>query len=853
MSKKKSFRGLVVAESRLKALVDSENQEQPQGRSRLKALVPSSGFWSDFKQGATSPIRTIASAISGDPELRGLAPPAPTPDTLGGRTGEMMTESALLALPMGRILSTVKPAVTGLSKLRTFAQNAAHAIGQSFKRSPTKFVAAETALGGTSAAGGHFAQQYFPDSDAAQFIGEILGGTTPAAAPSAARAIGRSAMNIAEKLPLSGSIIKLGRDVGRMTDATTAGTRATERFSRGTQDPNTAVRNMDEAFIPGAREIMTPAQLSGESGLLSLEKSLIESSDKTVDKSANQLERLNSVIVGSLSGRNVSSEAAGRGLEETRTQYRTLLNSTLESAAKQSDDEIRKMFPLATAEEANRIVSANIDNALKQSNKAESDLYDLIDQSAISPTTSTTAAYRAARLEMGKTGAGDIPDFAKFFDPKSKSYLGRTTSIKEMRNAQSALREIARNARMGSGRSVNRNLARIADNLASAITDDLAMTSGGNPEAIRNAVAFSREQAEVFRQGTVGRILRTASDGGDNIPPALTLVESIGLGGPRGAQAFDDIVLAASGPETVGAMDSYLKHEFLNKAAFGGDFNESAATSFMRTNQGLLDRFPETKAQIEAVLSSRNSLDAARQLQKSSKLYDDRFVSKAALFIEEGPEKAFASVMGSRSPALEMDKLISMVGRDQTGEAMEGLRTGFYEYLLSESSSNGVVSGAKLSRVMGDEKSMAAVGRLFSGVDVERLQTIVRTAQRADMARGATPSKEGILGDELSGFVQTSLGIMGAAFGRATSSSLGGGTVQIPGIMAERFRGLGRMGLLNPAKRLVIDALQDEKLFRDVLLPSIKNPTAPLSEIGTRRLNAWALSAGSEYMEGEEN
>jgi hypothetical protein len=70
--------------------------------------------------------------------------------------------------------------------------------------------------------------------------------------------------------------------------------------------------------------------------------------------------------------------------------------------------------------------------------------------------------------------------------------------------------------------------------------------------------------------------------------------------------------------------------------------------------------------------------------------------------------------------------------------------------------------------------------------------------------------------------------------------------------MAERFRSLGRAGLLNPAKRLVIDALQDENLFKEVLMATIENPTGPLTPQATRRLNAWAASAGLGAMEQEE-
>lgn len=79
--------------------------------------------------------------------------------------------------------------------------------------------------------------------------------------------------------------------------------------------------------------------------------------------------------------------------------------------------------------------------------------------------------------------------------------------------------------------------------------------------------------------------------------------------------------------------------------------------------------------------------------------------------------------------------------------------------------------------------------------------------------------KEGILGDQLSQSAETFLGVLGAAAGRRSGRQIGiGGTVQIPGIIANRFRELGRAGVNNSAQRLIVEAIQDETLFREVLM-----------------------------------
>jgi len=63
---------------------------------------------------------------------------------------------------------------------------------------------------------------------------------------------------------------------------------------------------------------------------------------------------------------------------------------------------------------------------------------------------------------------------------------------------------------------------------------------------------------------------------------------------------------------------------------------------------------------------------------------------------------------------------------------------------------------------------------------------------------------------------------------------------------ASLFRDLGAKGLTNPAKRLIIAALNDEALFREVVMGQTPDPSAPVGQLApaaSRRLNAWAAGA----------
>lgn len=847
--------------SRLKSLVESPASPKSEPQSRLKGLVaPASNFFEDLGRGAVVPIRNMATMFSGDPELRGLPPVPAAPDSLGGRIGEVAVEAALMAAPMGAAASTVRRGAPAVSGIMNTLKNVTADIGAGFRASPSKFIASEGALGAASGAGGYYAQQAYPDSDAARFIGEIAGGLAPSAAGAAGKFTMQGVNYATDKMPLAGTakryVQKTWDEIAKTVDASTAGGRASNRFQRATggQSPEDIIASMDADIMPAARRLMTPAQLSNDPGLLSLERSIINETDSLRNKSVEQLESLNNVIRGGLT-RGTSSESARIGLETAQKDYNALLNQRVQVAALRADEIIERMLPQLGAEGANKIAARELQKALDDAVAQERELFAKIDMKAPAPTSNVRAELSRLTRQAGKAGAGSIPPYAiNLFTRRGSSFLGPMTTVNELRQAQSQLRNVARNNRVGSDPDFN--AARIADSLADSITEDLALSQGNNPQLLKEAVDFSRAKNQNFRQGTVGRILRTASDSGDVVPDALTLESSLGLGGARGAQAYDELVGAASfmqgqvPTEMAQAMDSYVKSEFLRSATRNGAINTSAAQTFMRNNESLLNRFPKIKTDISAAISAGNSLKAAEDLRKGGiSTFPDPNVSKAAIFINKGPTAAFDSVLNARNPRLETQKLMDLVSVDETGEALEGLRTGLMDYLIEKSSDGGFVSGEKLFEISSSQKGRAVIEKLLPPDEASRFYQVVRTAQRLDSARAAKPSAEGISGDKISGAANMLLGVLGAAYGRQVSSSLGGATIQIPSMFAEKFRQLGVSGLVNPARRLIVDAMQDEKLFKQVLMA--KNPDK-LSPEATRLLNAWAAGAAGRAITEEE-
>jgi hypothetical protein len=370
------------------------------------------------------------------------------------------------------------------------------------------------------------------------------------------------------------------------------------------------------------------------------------------------------------------------------------------------------------------------------------------------------------------------------------------------------MRETARNARAGDRR--NLNMARIADEIADAITDDLAQARAG-PEvadAISAAVGFSRELNDRFSRGTVGKLLGRQVTGGERVPASLTLEQSIGVTGPRAREALDDIKRAFASPEApgsevmIGAAEDFMRSRFLQRAVARGQLDVRSARRFVQENEELLGRLPGLRSQIDEAISSGEIL-TLRQRQRERVRLDDPKVSKATLFIQNGPVEAFRDItqLPATQAARETQQLVNRVSHDETGVALAGLKSGFLEFLLSgarerarDIQGSRFVSGFALRDSLNEPGARAAVSRLFTPDERQRLDAVVRDFIRLERRLGAPLSAEGVIGDRPSKVLETVAGITGAGVGRVQAapcrspawSLIGSATSSLPGCVIRR-------------------------------------------------------------------
>ena len=126
----------------------------------------------------------------------------------------------------------------------------------------------------------------------------------------------------------------------------------------------------------------------------------------------------------------------------------------------------------------------------------------------------------------------------------------------------------------------------------------------------------------------------------------------------------------------------------------------------------------------------------------------------------------------------------------------------------------------------------------------KRLLDIADVAENVERAVLAKPKPEGIIADTPSLLFSTFVKIAGARAGRALKT----GTIQAPAFTSRLFDKIRAVVTKDPARRLLIDAMENEDLFAALLTAGEKAET----KAARKQLNAWLLSIGAEQLSGDE-
>jgi hypothetical protein len=727
-------------------------------------------------------------------------------------------------------------------------QKVAKSIQDTMVRSPWLTGISELFAGGGAGVGRKVGEEKYPDNPAVQALFELGFGLGIATAPTVMK-------TVLAKTPVIGMAGRAAKKA--VVPFTKAGgrERAAARVRGLAEDPEAAALAIERGGP------LTPATRTGDRNLMALEKSVL----KTDAKLEGRFRQERTETVRNL--RREIQEMGGGGQISATRQFATsrmdrilsALDARLKQATTLSKQKVSKIEPSRRPMESSAIVREEIEAALKAARETETELWLATGSDALVDVTAARAQYSKSLGELSRAQHDTMPNKAReFLDPKSNAKFDDKETVKELHGLYSALREEARAARSAG----ERNKARIADDIADSILDDLGAKAGDTTEigqAFKEAIQFSRLLNQKFHRGAVGRLLGYAREGGAAVPEQLTLQKTTGRLGPAGTVATKEI-LAATGDspqQTQAAIKDFLRDEFVRKAAPKEVIDPNRAQKFFSDNQELLDLFPTLRTELAEAKSAQDVLATrAATTEGRIKSVQSTSTSRAAKFLNTKIDDEILGILKSDDPQAFATELLRQAAKDPSGESVKGLKGGFIDFLLQKAALTtrgdefeAVISGGKLLGALENPKIAKMADVFLSAAEKKRLIKIGQELSLIDRSQGQLDG----VGQPMADFPNKIIHLIGTTLGARAGAQLGAGT---SGASLKMSAYLSKMvdktlgGLTNDtAGALLRDAVDDPDLFAALL----RDPTtiAGAKDVNAR-LNAWIVGVGRNYLDVEE-
>ncbi len=645
-----------------------------------------------------------------------------------------------------------------------------------------------------------------------------------------------------EKAPVTGLAAKGAKAAITPFTEAGGGVRAGRRMRGLVETPEEAAAAV---LRPSA---LSPAQRTGEPGLMALERTISEKSPELRRIRAEQISGVRKELKGQLIPEG-DIQKSRQFIEQRKQRITSQLESTRDAAVQRAEAKIAGLAPEQRASQSSILVREELDAAFNAAKTTERELWESVPGAGVG-TTKTRASYADLKAGLSKAQQEDMPDAAiRLLDTASKEKYGSVESLTELQGLRSKLLEEGREA-IAAGKA---NKARLANKIADSILDDLGAQAdeiaGPVGEALREALNYSRQVKQIYGTGAVGRILKKARTGEAKIAPEMTLEAVLGAGKVKGDVSIQGLLKAADTPETKSAINDYMLSKLNETAVKGGRIIPSAAESFIHKNADILDKFPSIRENLSSAIKSQRDLDrvSTRQI-KVDKALSSTEKSATARILKSKVGKEIDTVFGAKNPQMAARDLVQLVRRD--AEALKGVRSGAMGYLFKKSSTskiddfgNEIVSGNKMVKILKDPIQRKAFSEILDVEGLRRADAIAAEFQKLEKAV-SIKGLDKIIDDTPNMIIDTLVRIKGAQVGSAYSRMTGGGgSVQAPGIMSGKAREFLKSITGDKAERILIQAIHDPDLFSALLKDSLQTPAG--RKAANKKLNAWLAGPGA--------
>ena len=763
-----------------------------------------------------------------------------TPQTLPEYTGAGIGEATALLIPGGKAMKDLSLGVGLTGKI---TKN----IWNSMIKNPYLTMFSEASAGAGAGVSRGIAEQQAPDSplirSTAEVGGGIVGGVAPSAIFNAPTMISlRLGKNILKKISLP------------FTEEG-ATYRAGEFLKSQVVDPSKTAVEVGRETIGD----LPPAVAAGEKRIASLYKSLVGQDPvaeaETIETLTNSIKKLEGEMRKLGYGApELLAEITERRIAALELGMDKRIADAMGVAQKRLD-----ALPVAQRKGAESVIVRNeIDKVMTLEKTKVDKLWKAVPKDLKVGVDKTRATYAKFVDELSIAEKADIPTLLKR-NPIISNQKLTETSLNEMQGLRSKLLETSRIARANG----EWNKARIADDMADAILEDLGIVASEattpTSASLKEALAATREFKIKFNQGIIGKILGFGRTGAPAISPELTLDMSIGRMGQKGAVDIDKVVIT---PEARLAAKRYLTRSFTDYSTdkATGVIKPLKAEAWVKNNEAILDQFPDLRTQLTDALSAQDLANNTRVTMEARKsaLRNPKISTSAKFLNSVDMNTSIETILKSDKPVAMISQLVLQARKDASGEALEGLRGGFIEHMMDRATVGGynelgeqTLSGKTLLNFIGKNENV--LKEIFDPDQIKKLRLVGRELAKIEAFEKSHFGKPDIeMKDVASSALRLFSRIGGAQLGRWIAKLTGGGTVQTPGIVSERFKVFANHLSKDRAFQLFHDAIlsKDPKLLEALLLP-IDKPGAQTTKnliILNDRINAWLGGTGKRVM-----
>lgn len=758
-----------------------------------------------------APVRALDSAVE---FVTGVDP---VPDQMDADTAEIMRQFGVMAARndpetfmqavgrgAGLAAGSAPLAALGAAGLGMSSGPVVGPIGQGMAQSLRTIpgFATEVAAGAAAEGAAELTEQA-GGGELAQNLARI---GAPASIPLAGAGIS-TAGRVAQNMPVAGYVVNMGRQAaGSLAPATPTGARqvAREELLRRAGSEQ-RLQELGGQINPNDPYNRTGAQQIGDPEFLGLEEAV-------KDEFPTVREDLNARADGSRQALREDFQGDGRTAEAQE-----FFNARMGEVRQNMQARVDRVLSSADAPQARR---GEADNSARVVDGLKAELDDALQQerqmwAAIPQDVTVSLAQTkttAARLlqETPRAQQADFPQIANRLLIEDGG-LGDQERVSELLGLYSELRRVARSAMAGNDQ--NKNRARLANAMADAILDDLDAAGGEVARVTADARAFSRTLHETFDQGAVGRILKRTLDGDETMTNEAALRQTV-RPGPEGGQAASRIENAAPGVRE--NIEDFLTDRFSQQLfSPDGAFQPRQAARWLRDNADALSRYPGLRSRLQGALGSQKKADSfkARAALREKALSD----LPVAKYAGEKPENAVATILKAKDPTKAAKSVVATAKRDPSGRALEGVKASLTDRLISEATNaDGVLSGRGLVNLMNDPDMKRALQAVFSARELGGLQRIAQAAAKMDVKpSGGEEIINAPVNALLMRVVQIAAAQQGGRMGAASNM---GGSLQTANILSTAARRMLNNLQNKKARELLVEAVQDPKLMRAIML-----------------------------------